>query len=285
MKAASFPAVGACALAIAVACAACTTAPEKEATDSRSGARSSARARRQARAASEAQAGSAAAKEVEPRAPPPPSKAVEELRRGVQRYDDGEYKEAARHFQRALEQGSRAPPTRRTRASISRSSPAWRAARPLCRTEFRKAFEADPAFDLTPAEAGHPMWGPVFRGVKAEVAKKRKAAAPGAGAACDASADVFTQTMNLHHLLRQREAQRRPLRVGLIGAGKFGSMYLAQARTTPGVHVVAIADLSPDRARAALQTTGWPAERVSAASLPEAREASAPRTSPTMSLR
>jgi predicted homoserine dehydrogenase-like protein len=76
--------------------------------------------------------------------------------------------------------------------------------------------------------------------------------------------------MNLHHLLRQREAQRQPLRIGLIGAGKFGSMYLSQARTTPGMHVVAVADLSPDRAHAALQTTGWPAEQVSAASLKEA---------------
>lgn len=76
--------------------------------------------------------------------------------------------------------------------------------------------------------------------------------------------------MNLHHLLRQREAQRRPLRIGLIGAGKFGSMYLSQARTTPGMHIVAVADLSPGRARDALETTGWPAERVSAASLPEA---------------
>jgi hypothetical protein len=44
-----------------------------------------------------------------------------------------------------------------------------------CRTQFRRAFEADPAFDLTPAEAGHPTWGPVFRSVKAEVAKKKRA--------------------------------------------------------------------------------------------------------------
>ena len=76
--------------------------------------------------------------------------------------------------------------------------------------------------------------------------------------------------MNLHHLLRQREAQRTPLRVGLVGAGKFGSMYLAQARSTPGMHVVAVADLSPQRARAALESTGWAAERLGAASLPEA---------------
>ena len=58
--------------------------------------------------------------------------------------------------------------------------------------------------------------------------------------------------MNLHRLLLQRAADRQPLRVALIGAGKFGSMYLSQARRTPGMHLVAVCDLAPDRARAAL---------------------------------
>ena len=70
--------------------------------------------------------------------------------------------------------------------------------------------------------------------------------------------------MNLHKLLLQREAHGKPLRVGLIGAGKFGSMYLAQARRTPGIHVVAVADLRPPRAREALLRVGWPAERFGA---------------------
>ena len=39
-----------------------------------------------------------------------------------------------------------------------------------CRDEFRKALALDPTFDLTPAEAGHPLWGPVFRGEKARYA-------------------------------------------------------------------------------------------------------------------
>jgi predicted homoserine dehydrogenase-like protein len=63
--------------------------------------------------------------------------------------------------------------------------------------------------------------------------------------------------VNLHRLLKQREARGEPLRIGLIGAGKFGSMYLSQARHTPGMRVVAIADLSPARAREALQRVGW----------------------------
>ena len=78
--------------------------------------------------------------------------------------------------------------------------------------------------------------------------------------------------MNLHRMLQERAAAGRPLRVVLVGAGKFGSMYLAQARHTPGIHIVGIADLSPERARASLDRTGWPAERYDARSLEDAQK-------------
>ncbi len=54
--------------------------------------------------------------------------------------------------------------------------------------------------------------------------------------------------MGLYASLCERAGQRRPLSVGLIGAGKFGAMYLAQVPKTPGVHIAAIADLSPEAA-------------------------------------
>jgi predicted homoserine dehydrogenase-like protein len=73
--------------------------------------------------------------------------------------------------------------------------------------------------------------------------------------------------MNLYAKLREREAQGKPLEIGLIGAGKFGAMYLAQIPKTPGVHLAAIADLSPANARVNLGRVGWPAERYSAPSL------------------
>jgi len=79
--------------------------------------------------------------------------------------------------------------------------------------------------------------------------------------------------MNLHRKLSERAAAGRPLRVALIGAGKFGAMYLAQAKHTPGIHVVGIADLAPDRAKASLARTGWPADRCGARSLAEAGRA------------
>jgi predicted homoserine dehydrogenase-like protein len=76
--------------------------------------------------------------------------------------------------------------------------------------------------------------------------------------------------MNLYALLSRRAAESRPIRVLLIGAGKFGSMFLAQVRRTRGIHLAAICDLSPARARQSLARVGWPAERYAARSLPEA---------------
>ncbi len=76
--------------------------------------------------------------------------------------------------------------------------------------------------------------------------------------------------MNLHRLLTARAAEGRPVRVLLIGAGKFGSMFLAQVRRPVGIHVVGVCDLAPERARQSLARTGWPAERYAARSLAEA---------------
>src|ERR1700704_4618675 len=68
--------------------------------------------------------------------------------------------------------------------------------------------------------------------------------------------------MNLHRLLQQRAAAEKPVRVGLIGAGKFGSMFLNQVPTMAGLEVSVIADLDPDRARNACRTVGWEAPRI-----------------------
>lgn len=81
--------------------------------------------------------------------------------------------------------------------------------------------------------------------------------------------------MNLHSMLVQRAADGRPLRVALIGAGKFGSMFLSQARRTPGIQLVAVADLSPARARAALLSVGWREDQLGAKTPDEARRSGA----------
>ena len=58
--------------------------------------------------------------------------------------------------------------------------------------------------------------------------------------------------------------------VGLIGAGKFGTMFLAQARRTRGMHVVGVADLDVARARRQLAAAGWAEEAFRRASLGDA---------------
>lgn len=76
--------------------------------------------------------------------------------------------------------------------------------------------------------------------------------------------------MNLSRLLAARAEAGEPVRVGLIGAGKFGTMFLAQARLTVGMHVLGIADLNVERARANCRTTGWSDEQTAAADLDQA---------------
>ena len=76
--------------------------------------------------------------------------------------------------------------------------------------------------------------------------------------------------MNLSYMLKERAAQGKPVRIGQIGAGKFGTMHLAQTRLTTGMHLVGLADLYPDRARKRMVDVGWPAEQTQAKSLGDA---------------
>jgi predicted homoserine dehydrogenase-like protein len=68
--------------------------------------------------------------------------------------------------------------------------------------------------------------------------------------------------MNLHSLLQARAAAGKPVRVALIGAGKFGSMFLSQVPHVAGLEVPVIVDLDPEHARDACRTVGWSAERI-----------------------
>lgn len=76
--------------------------------------------------------------------------------------------------------------------------------------------------------------------------------------------------MNLHDMLKERAAEGRPVRVGLIGAGKFGSMFLAQARFTPALHIVGVADLDVERARSGMRKLGWPSSQIDASDADQA---------------
>jgi predicted homoserine dehydrogenase-like protein len=74
-------------------------------------------------------------------------------------------------------------------------------------------------------------------------------------------------------MLRARGESGRPVRVGLIGAGKFGSMFLSQGIRTPGLHILGIADLDVGRARQSLARVGWQEAQYAARTLDEAAKA------------
>ena len=76
--------------------------------------------------------------------------------------------------------------------------------------------------------------------------------------------------MSLHRQLQELAANQKSIKVGLIGAGKFGSMYLSQIPTTPGVQLVGIADLSPAGVKKNLERVGWKDEQSNARSLDDA---------------
>ena len=101
------------------------------------------------------------------------SPSEQELENGIKSYEEGQYKVATKQVQTALDLGLTAA-SEQAKAHKYLAFIDCVSGRPNgCRAEFRKAFAADPNFDLTPAEAGHPMWGPAFRSVKAAVAKAK----------------------------------------------------------------------------------------------------------------
>ena len=96
-------------------------------------------------------------------APPAPTRSPQ-LLAGITAYDNGHHREAATLLRKALPRLSRVEQVEAHKylafieCSLDRKS--------QCRDEFKKALSLDPSFDLTPAEVGHPVWGPIFRSVK-----------------------------------------------------------------------------------------------------------------------
>ncbi len=76
--------------------------------------------------------------------------------------------------------------------------------------------------------------------------------------------------MNLHRMLLERHSAGKPVTVGLIGAGKFGTMFMSQVRSTDGMHLVGVADLNTARARSQLAAGCWPAEQYGARTIDDA---------------
>jgi hypothetical protein len=100
---------------------------------------------------------------------PRSTRAEQDLRRGIESYEEAEYETAARNLQSALDRGLKTPADKakayKYLAFVACASGKVKS----CRADFRNALQVDPKFDLAPAEAGHPIWGPVFRNAKLEV--------------------------------------------------------------------------------------------------------------------
>ncbi len=62
--------------------------------------------------------------------------------------------------------------------------------------------------------------------------------------------------------LGERAASGKPVRASLIGAGKFGTMFLSQVPSISGLEVSVIADLDPEKAKAACRSAGWDEARI-----------------------
>jgi len=104
------------------------------------------------------------------------TRAAEQLLLGIRQYESGEFENAVKTLGSSLEHGmlSKADQSRaRKYLAFSHCVSAREAS---CRTEFRRAFEINPEFTLTPAEDGHPIWGPVYRSVRTQLIAEREAA-------------------------------------------------------------------------------------------------------------
>ena len=87
------------------------------------------------------------------------------FRLGLRQYDSGQYAEAARSLQTALELGLNDGDSANAHKHLAFINCAAQRER-ACRDEFRRALRADPQLELSPAEAGHPVWGPVFASLR-----------------------------------------------------------------------------------------------------------------------
>jgi Tfp pilus assembly protein PilF len=95
------------------------------------------------------------------------SKAEPMLQAGVQQYEDGNYPDAGRNLQGALDAGL-AQKSDQVRAHKYLAFIACVSEREKqCRSEFLIALQLDSGFELKPSESGHPIWGPIFRSIKA----------------------------------------------------------------------------------------------------------------------
>src|SRR5262249_12564482 len=113
------------------------------------------------------------------------ARANDQLAQGIKQYNDGEFDNAVKTLTNSLEHGllSKVDASRARKFLAFSSCVTNREAQ--CRAEFRKAFEIYPEFALSPAEDGHPIWGPVYRNVRTQLIAEREASTKKPSASLD----------------------------------------------------------------------------------------------------
>lgn len=102
-----------------------------------------------------------------------PRKAEQELAAGLKSYENGQYPQAMRHIQTALNNDLTFKSDRITAYKYLAFIHCASERKKQCRAAFKDALEINPDMELTPAEAGHPIWGPVFRDAHAEQRQRK----------------------------------------------------------------------------------------------------------------
>ncbi|MBI5589272.1 MAG: TssQ family T6SS-associated lipoprotein [Deltaproteobacteria bacterium] len=93
---------------------------------------------------------------------------------GITYYEEGEYEPAEKNLNSALALGLADPGDKIKAHKYLAFIYCVSGRQVLCENEFKKVFELDPGFTLSPAEAGHPMWQPVYDKVKSQMAPVKK---------------------------------------------------------------------------------------------------------------
>jgi tetratricopeptide (TPR) repeat protein len=117
-------------------------------------------------------------KAPEPTAPSVPTvteaqlreRAAQNLALGQRQYEAGTFDDAQKSLNEALAHGVLSRDDQAQARKLLAFIHCVSNREDACRAEFRKALEINSRFDLTPAESGHPIWGPVYRNVRAQLA-------------------------------------------------------------------------------------------------------------------
>ena len=120
-------------------------------------------------------------------------KARESLAHGVEQYNAGKFADASRSLTAALDHGQLTRPEQGSARKYLAFIYCTSGREPQCRDEFRKALEIDPGFELSAAEAGHPIWGPVYRDVRVRLSATAATAAPAKPAARSGAEGLLDQ--------------------------------------------------------------------------------------------